>query len=77
MGSSTLCQETQEESHPPVLWVLGRQTLVWSMELAGSCEPALNPLAATHRKHRLGQLPMDMRAFQEVHISRGKIPAFS
>lgn len=35
--SSSIHQGTQEESRPPVRWVLGRQKVLWAMEPAGAC----------------------------------------
>lgn len=32
-------------------------------------------LAITPRKHQLGQIPMDEKAYTEVQVSRGEVPA--
>lgn len=38
--SGTICQGTQEKSHPPVHWVLGRQTSVLTVDSAVACDAA-------------------------------------
>ena len=51
MKSSTICQGTQEESHPLVLQVLARQTLVRAVEPAGVCE--LTPPSLGHSSWKI------------------------
>ena len=44
VGSGTLQQETWEESHSPVHWVIGRQISVPAVEPAGDCKLVLGPV---------------------------------
>lgn len=60
--SSTIRQGSQEESHLPVSWGIGKKTSVWAVELAGTCELDLTPLSHGQGAHT----PTDERAFVEV-----------
>ena len=66
------------KSHPPMYQVVSRQTSVPAMETAEACELAPAPLGhslGAPGKHCLRQSPMDVRAFAEVQVSRGEVPA--
>ena len=81
VGSSTVYQWTQEESRPPVHLVIGRQTLVQTLEPAETenSKPAQIPLTMFRKKPGecwTGQIPTDKREFTEVHPSWGEIPAW-
>lgn len=72
VGSSTICQGTLEESHPPVRWVIGRETSVQAIEPAGDYVSVSAPLGCSWRtpsEQSLGQTLTDERTFVEVQVS--------
>ena len=77
VGSSTICQGTCEESRPLTRLVIGRQASVLAVGPAVAHEPALDPLrygTGAPGKHCL-QPPTDKKAFVEVWVSSGEVPA--
>lgn len=62
-------QQSQVDSHPPVLWVTGIQTSALAVDLDVPHEQTLASLdcgQGAPGEHRFRQLPRDHRAFLEV-----------
>lgn len=79
IGSSTIHEGTQEESHQPAHWVTGLQTSVPARDPVVACEPALTPLSqgpGVPGEHCLRQTPTDKRVSVEVQTSRREVPAY-
>ena len=71
VGSSTIHQNTQEESHPPVHLVIGGQVLVGVMELAKPAnlpQPLSTVVGGNMEYEDLGRYPQT-RDFVEAHLS--------
>ena len=78
VGSSTIHQGTQEESCPPMHWVIGIQNSVLAVDSAVASELAPVPLnhgLGAPIGHCLRQSPIDERTFVEIQVSSTEIPA--
>ena len=77
VGSSTICQGTQRESHPAMHLVIGRQTSVPALDPAVAREPAQAPFSCCMETPENTVLDHDTqeRAFVEVQVSRREVPA--
>lgn len=77
MGSSTICQRTQE-SRAPVRWVIDIQTSILSVDSLVACKLAPAPpgcgLGAPGAQ-RSRQSPLGERALGEVQVFSGEILA--
>lgn len=79
VGTSTTCQETQEEFYPHMHRAIGTQTSVMAVDTAVAHELTLVPLSCRRGdpgKHCPRQSPSGERVFVEVQVSSGEIPAY-
>lgn len=77
VGSSTIYQWTQEESHPPVHLVIGRQTLVQTLEPAEpeNSKPAQVTLTMFRKKPgdaELDRFPLTRENLQKSILPEGR-----